>query len=81
MSEIQPDPHGMVALFSERLEEALPHMDPRAATEQALATVKRRLDASEFIDLTHKGSTERAYVRVDKRPEVHKRRGGGGGMR
>jgi hypothetical protein len=78
---LKEDPHGMVALFAERLNANLEIMGPRPAVDDALVTVKQLLDGSEFIDLSHKGSTGRAYMRVDKRPETHKRRGGGGGMR
>lgn len=78
---VNEDPHGMVALFAERLHANLKIMGPRPAVEDALVTVKQYLDGSDFIDLSHKGSSERAYMRVDKRPEISKRRGGGGDMR
>ena len=71
------DPHGFVRLFSERLDENLAHMDPRAATEQALAVVKRHLDASDFLDLSSKTNRGRHYVRVDRRPGAMKPTKGG----
>jgi hypothetical protein len=71
----------MVDLFAERLEANLPHMHPRQATEQALLAVKGFLDGSDFIDLSSKSTTGRHYLRVDKKPEINKRRGGGEAMR
>lgn len=75
------DPHGMVALFASRLNSNLLLMGPRTATEDALVTVKRHLDASDFINVGHKASKEPGYIRVDKRPETVKKRGGGGDVR
>lgn len=66
--KIPEDPHGMVALFASRLNSNLQMMGPRAATEDALVTVKRHLDASDFINMSSKTS-DRQYVRVDRRPE------------
>ena len=80
VTTLRVDPYGMTDLFWRTLIQNLHTTDPRAATEQALATVKRHLDASEFIDLSHKGSASRAYMRVDKRPETHKRPKRGGVM-
>lgn len=64
---VPEDPHGMVALFASRLDSNLSLMDPRAATEDALVAVKRHLDASDFINMSSKTS-DRQYVRVDRRP-------------
>lgn len=66
---IQADPHGIVEVFAERLSSNLKLMGPESATREAMQTVDEYLKASKFIDVSHKGSTERQYVRVWKRSE------------
>lgn len=68
---IEPDPHGIVEVFAGRLNQNLKLTGPESATKEAIQTVQGYMNASKFIDMSHKGSTERerSYVRVWKRPE------------
>ena len=66
---IQPDSHGIVQVFADRLHANLQFLDPEMAAREAMAAVDGFLRASKFIDASSKGSAERAYIRVNKRPE------------
>lgn len=70
---IEPDPHGIVEVFARRMNQNLDLMHPDAAAREAMAAVDAFLKSSTFIDLGHKGSTERAHLRVDKKPEEVRR--------
>lgn len=63
------DPHGIVDVFDSRYTANLELMHPDAAAREAMAALDAYLKASKFIDLGHKNSRERAYIRVDKKPE------------
>lgn len=66
---IEPDPHGIAEVFANRLKSNLELMGPKAATKEAMQTVTEYLEASEFIDMRHKGSIKPEYVRVWKKPK------------
>lgn len=63
------DPHGVVETFRARYEANLELMHPEMAAREAMAVLDGYLKGSKFIDLGSKSSTEKAYIRVDKRPE------------
>ena len=62
------DPHGIAEIFRLRLEANLELLHPDAAAREAVQTVLDYLEASKFVDLSHKSSTEKTYVRVDRPP-------------
>jgi hypothetical protein len=73
VAEITPDPHGIIETFATRLNANLGLMDPEMAAREAMAVVDAYLKGSKFIDMSFKGSEQRQYVRVDRRPEEVRR--------
>ena len=73
---INEDPHGITEFFAAHLEVNLRTMHPVDATRAAAKSLEAFLEHSQFISLSHKGSTGPHYVRREKSFSK-----GGGAMR